>query len=443
MSSTLQLGMTGCSQPSNCRFLNFRNTNVVRLAINSSPSSTTELLADISLRNLNFTTIESLEDTGDISKVQPVDIRVNEARVTLFDILDVKGLDLNVGALRLAWGTADKVSVLDRLNPYNLEDGSGFDKRLSSPALQLGWQLGSVRIELVALPLFMPAILPVDEIDFTAMGDPQAVLNLTDNAGGDVPPNIQQVETSITKVANTVENIQAAARIKWQAPAGDFSLLFYRGVESLPQASGAVRLTGFQTANRVNLGVPLVYPKVMMAGADFRGPLFDRVSAWAEVAVVFPQAHQLTAAENQLQQLVKLGHLKAVPDPLPVQSTQTDTPFVQGVAGVDINLPGGLYINLQYLRGMATERQANDQHNYALTALRWTLLEGVLVLGANGVLELTPEVVGYQAGGYISWLHGDAAKVVLSTVFMGGKKGATLERFENMSHTRLTVALKF
>jgi len=435
--------MTGCNEPSECRFINFRNTNVVRLAIDAAPSVGTELVTDISLRNLNFTTIETLDDTGDISKVQPVDIRVNEARASLFDLFGVKGLELHAGALRLAWGTADKISVLDRLNPYNLEDGSGFDKRLASPALQLGWQLGSIRIEVVALPMFMPAILPVDEIDFTAMGDPQEVLDLEDNAGGEEPPDIQRVETIITKPAYSAENIQAAARIKWNSDVGDFSLLFYRGFETLPQASGEVRLTGFQTANRVNVGAPLKYPKVMMAGADFRGPLFDRVSGWAEVAVIFPESHRLTAAENQLQQLVNLGHLKEIPDPLPTQSTQSDDPYIQAVAGIDVTLPGDLYVNLQYLRGMPTERQAADQHNYAVIALRLPLMEGRLELGANGVIEMVPEVVGYQAGGYLSWLHGDAAKIVLSTVFMGGETGATLGRFEKMSHTRLSLSLNF
>jgi hypothetical protein len=440
VSSSLQLGMSDCTQPSNCRFLNFRNTNVVRLVIDSAPSPSTELLADISLRNLNFTTVETLEDTGDIAKVQPIDIRVNEARATLFDLFGVKGLDFNVGALRLAFGTADQVSVLDRINPYNLEDGTGFDKRLSSPALHLAWQMGRVRIEVAALPFFMPAILPIDEIDFTTMGDPQGVLDLEDHAG-DVTPDIKRVETSITPPVNNLSNIQAAVRIKWESSIGDFSALFYRGFESLPQASGAVRLTGFQTTNRVNIAVPLVYPEVMVGGADFRAPLFGRVSGWAEVALVFPQSHSLTAAENQLKQLVNLGHLSEVPDPLPTQSTQSDKPYVQAVAGIDMTLPGDLYVNLQYLRGMPTERQAGDPHNYEIVALRLALLEGRLELGANGVVELVPEALGFQAGGHVAWLHGDAAKVLLSTIFMGGKKGSTLKRFENISHTRLSVSL--
>jgi len=439
--TAIQVRATGCANVGNCRLLNFRNTNVVGLKIDAAPSSSTELVADLVLRNINFHRIETLDDTGSISKVQPVDVRINEARMTLLDLFGVDGLDLAAGALRVPWGTADGINPLDRVNPFDLENGTGFDKRLSSPAIQLGWTIGPVRVEALMIPLFVPAILPVDEIDFTAMGAPEDVFDLSDGEEGD--PVIVRVQTPTTAPSATLKNVQAGARVVWNSAIGDFSTVFYRGFETLPQASGEARLAGFQTSSRVDLGVPLVYPKITMAGFDYRGPIGDRLSAWAEVAFLFPESAELTAAKHQLESLVKLGHLDEVPSPLPVQETQSDTMYVNAVAGIDYTFPGDLYANLQYARGMPTERQASDLHDYVLMALRWPLLEGRLTLEARGALEIGDDALGYSASGSVTWLHGDAAELELAVRLMDGQDGTTFQRFESLSHMRLSFSLGF
>jgi hypothetical protein len=282
----------------------------------------------------------------------------------------------------------------------------------------------------------------VERIDFTTLGAPSDVLDLTQ--GDSDPPDIRKVETPVSVPEPALENIQVGARIRYGSPIGDFSLMFYRGFDSLPQASGQVRLTGFQTANRVDLGVPLAYPRVMMVGADYRGPLVDTLSAWAEVAVLFPEEHVLSAARNQLEQLVKLGRLDEVPDPLPVQTTQSAEVFVKAVAGLEYLVGDGFYINAQYARGLASERQATDVHDYVLLALRGSLLDGRLILGARGGLEIaSSDTLGFQAGASISWLHGDAARLTWSATFLGGASGTTFQRFERLSSTKLSFALSF
>lgn len=442
LSSTIQLHLTGCDTVAECRFLNFRNANVVQLTIEATPSSTTELKADVTVRNINFTEIETLDDTGEISKVAPVDIRVNEARLSMFDLFGAKGLDLHAGAIRIEWGTADGVSPADRVNPFDLEDGTGYDRRLPSPAVQLAWSIGDFSVEAVVVPVFLPAILPIDHIDFTAMGDPDEVLNLTE--GDEAPPQVNQLDAEVESREPALENVQIGARIKYRSPIGDFSAMFYRGFESLPQASGAVILTGFQTKDRIDLQVPLVYPRIMMAAADFRGPIVDQLSGWFEVAVLFPEQHELTVTRSQLEALVNLGELDSVPDPVPTQETQSADVYVNAAVGLDYLAWDALYLNLQYVRGMPTERQASDIHDYVLLALRLSLLDGRLVLSARGALEVADtESFGYSAGGAITWLHGDAARITLATTFIGGQTGTTFGRFDNLSNLRLSFWLGF
>ncbi len=442
VSSAFQLRLGGCGSPELCRFLNFRNANVVQLTIEGTPSATTELKADVSVRNINFTEIQTLEDTGEIDEVAPVDIRVNEARLSLFDLFGARGLDLHAGALRVEWGTADGVSPADRVNPFDLEDATGYERRLATPAIQIGYNVGDLTIEAVVVPIFMPAILPVDHIDFTSLGDPSDVFQLTKDDAD--PPEVNEIDAEVDAPEPALENVQVGARIKYKSPIGDFSAMFFRGFESLPQASGAVILTGFQTQDRIDLQVPLVYPRTMMAAADFRGPIVGELSGWFELAVMFPERHELTVTQSQLEALVSLGELDAVPDPIPRQETQSDEVYVNAVAGLDYLAWDMLYINLQYLRGMPTERQASDIHDYLLLALRLSLLDGRLVFAAQGAFEIAAEdSFGYSAGGSVSWLHGDAARIILATTFMDGDSATTFGRFATLSNLRLSFWLGF
>ena len=447
VSTALQLRTVGCGGgPGSCRFLNFRNANVVGLTIEATPGSIVELKADVSLRNINFAELSTLEDTGDIQKVAPVDIRVNEARLTFFDLFGVPGLDLSGGALRVDWGAADGHNPTDIVNPYDLEDGTGFDERLTSLALRLAWSGGDWRIEAIMLPLFQPGILPVDDIDFTAVGDSQDIFGLGDYTSGD-PPEITDVESRVVTPEFSGENIQAGGRVRYQSPVGDFALSFFRGFETLPQAHGAVVLTGFNTGNRVDAAVPLGYPRIMMAAFDGRVPVWRSLSIWAEVGVFFPERQALTTAEPQLRSLVKLGILDELPDPAPEQETQSDDVYAKAVVGLEYLFYDQLYVNLQYSRGLPPERQASDIHDYVLAAIRWTLWDGTLELRTRGGVEFASGddglAVGYQVGGAISYLHGDAGRLTIGTTFLGGADGTTFKRFETMSSVYLKMSMAF
>ena len=443
--SNLQLGVGDCGgSAGGCEFLNFRNLNLVGLKVEATFGAWAAARADLAIRNLNFTEIETFSDLGSADEVQPVDFRVVEAYIALYDLF-TPGLDLVVGAQRLAWGTADGFNPTDRLNPYDLEDPTRFDCRLSSPAVVLGYQAGPVRIELVALPLFQPAALPVESFDVTSLGDPSQVFDLPDLRSGR-SLEVGKVEMPVHPPDFTLENIQFAARISWRSPIGDLAVSYFRGFDSLPQGMGKARLTGFASMDRVDLGVPLGFPRTQVLGATYRGHLVGTLAAWCEIAVVFPEEAVLLADATQLDQLVRLSLLEAVPDPIPSMTMQQDTPYVNAIAGFEVDLPGGGYLNVQYLYGFLTERSAADLHHYVLLALRWRFLDGRLALSARAgveVADLEPGGLGWMASGGLAYLHGDAVEVELGASFQGGQERSTLYVYRNLSNLRLRVAVKF
>lgn len=444
LETNLNLGVGGCDGAGDCRFLNFRNLNVLGLTLDATPSDTVEVRAALDIRNINFTTIESLDDLGDADAVQPVNFRFRDAWVALYDFL-APGLDLIAGAQRVPWGVADAWVPTDRVNPFDLEDPTRFDRRLASPALRLAWEAGPVQLEAVMVPLFVPAALPVESFDVTSLGDPQEVFDLK-AFRGEGQPEIHVAETPTKAPPAALENVQTGARLVWQSPIGHLELSWYRGFDSIPQASGQARLTGFQTADRVDLGLPLRFPRLQVVGAGWRGHVGGGVSAWIEGAALFPEEATLTASPTQLDQLVKLGRLDEVPDPLPRMILQDGDPYPNVVVGVDYAVPGGPYLNLQYLYGFLLERKLGDQHHYALLAFHWPFLGGRLAVDLRGGIEIVdvdPDGVGWLAGGGLTYLHGDAVEVELATTFLQGQARTTLARFQDLSHVRLRVAVKF
>lgn len=443
LSSGVQARFTGCGAgaPGSCRLLNFRNANVLGLTLRAPLGSQAAVAARVDVRNVSFADVSTLADTGRADRVQPVDLQVHEAALHLYGFL-LDGLDVSVGAQRLAWGVADRFNPTDRLNAYDFEDPTRFDRRLASVALAAAYHLpAKVRVEATLLPLFVPARLPIDEVDFTGLGDPQEVFDLGAYSSG-APPQIVKVETPTSLPEPRLDNMQVALRLGWQSPVGDWSVGWFRGFDSLPQAHGTARLMGFQTANRVNLGVPLIYPRLQMFSADFRGPLVARLGGWCEAALILPSAAVVTADRAQLDSLVRLGIISSIPDPLPQETVQSDTPYVSVAAGLDWTFASGVYVNAQYLRGLMLERQASDLHHYGLAGLRWPF--GSVALLLSGGVEVAPTgALGSLLGGGLAYLHGDSVQVSLGATWLRGAEHTSLQRFADLSHARLEVSATF
>jgi hypothetical protein len=89
----------------------------------------------------------------------PLETVLREACVDLYGFPH-PSMDLRAGRQRIVWGTADQISVIDNLNPSDLEDFWDFGRRLPSEALKIAWYTRLFTLEGVYLPLFRPAVLP-------------------------------------------------------------------------------------------------------------------------------------------------------------------------------------------------------------------------------------------------------------------------------------------
>jgi len=436
--------LQGCEDPGDCRLLNFRDTSRIGLSVEGRPSERTLARARVELRGTWFTTAETLDDAGDPQRIRPVSLRIEEAYADLYDVL-IAGLDLRLGVQRVAWGTADVVSPLDRVNSYDLEDPTRFDRRLGMLALSARLLRGPLQVQAVVVPLFAPALLSVEELDLAAMLEPATLVDLGALSDDGVSPDVRRVGAGIDSPDATLRNMQVGVRVGWESALGDLSVAWWNGRESLPQAHGALRLMGFSSdTGRVDLTVPLRYPRVQVLGADWRRELFWRLTGWVEVAAVLPQECRVRADRAQLEALERLEIIDDVPSPVPEVVTQSDDPYVQAVGGVDATLPGGVYLNLQLLHGLNTERQRADQHDYVLVGARIPMIDAVLALELRAAGELAPgSRLGWLLGGHLAWTHDDSAQVRVGATWLDGADDTSLARFTDLTHASFEAALAF
>jgi len=444
VSTQLQMGLDGCFGDGECRYLDLRNTNVVGLRLQAVLGQKVAVLGAVDLINHNRSELETLADTSDLERLQPVSLRVEDAYVELYGV-GLKRLDLRIGAQRVRWGTGDGFNPTDRINPYDLEDPTRFDRRLATLAALASYQAGKVRFEVAVVPLFVPAALPMREMDFLETAIPEGDFDLNEYSTSAEEIELRTVETSMVQPDYTVADTAVGARILWEGTVGDLGVSYYHGRDSLPQGDGEVLLTGFATdQSRVDVKVPLAYPGIDVIGAEGRIGPFGDFSAWAEAAVVFPDRTELVASRWQLESLQGLGTIDEVPDPLPTQVTQDGAPYVQAIVGGDLNFPIGLYLNLQYLRGFPTERQRADQGNFVLGVIRYTFPGGNVVLGNEAALEIRDDrTVGFMISPQLSVMFADAVDLGIGLVWLGGQPGSHFDTYGNLSHLKLTASAEF
>ena len=110
------------------------------------------------------------------SRKATVDVRPRESVIVLYDLFGAKGFDLAGGYQRCGdWRRHKPDRYCEPVQPGKRH---GFDRQLPSLA-SLRVAISQVRNRLLG-SIFSAAILPVDQIDFTALGNTQSIFNLQD-----------------------------------------------------------------------------------------------------------------------------------------------------------------------------------------------------------------------------------------------------------------------
>jgi hypothetical protein len=429
--ANLRMGVHDClSKPVTCPWLDFQDAAVFAPWAEARPDPRIIARGAVDFRLHGPSAMASLEDASDPGRLQASSMRIQDAWI------GTRGqwLDIRLGADRLTWGVADGFSVVDRLNPWDLTDPTRFDRRLSVPLGLLLLHKGSLQLELVALPFFQPAALPASSVDLTSSAG--ELFDAEATGAGEM--DVGTLESRLSMPETGLESTTVGARLRWSLPFADLGLSWTSGPDTMPQVDGDISLIGFQTdQDRVDLAIPMRFPRVSIGGFEMRTELPADTSAWAELALVLPERTVASTSEWQLQALLDLGTISQIPDPLPQTITQDGDPYLRWIGGV-ARYFGPVYLQAQWLRGFPTERQQSDLRDYLLTGARWSLSPTVK-LELGGVTDFE----AYMTRAELAWLVADSAEFQLGAAWIDGQSTSSLAAFESISHVRSGVIMSF
>jgi len=361
---------------------------------------------------------------------QPWSLRLRDAWVSARS----PHTDLKLGVQRIAWGEAQGISVVDTINPLNLEDPTRLDQRLSVLAASFTAHTETLAFTAIVVPYFVPAALPTIDVDL--MADADDLFDERFTGGRQI--DLGSLDGRPDVPGDGLSDTAVAARLRWTPSFADFGLSWHAGRDSLPQVAGVVSLLGYQTkSNRVDVGVPLVYPRQHTYGFTTRTALPADVTAWAEAALTMPQRTVAKPLASQLDALETLGVIDTVPRPIPETETQDGQPITRWIVGLERPI-GPVRVVGQWLHGLFTERRQADLKDYALVGLRWTITPTVR-LDANTATDTD----GHMTDVGVTMLHGDHAEITIATTQINGSEDSALGGLRAASNVRTQVSMQF
>jgi len=329
----------------------------LELAADAKPTDAAKFHAEAWVRSPGLSSsVVSGTDLFSFGSAAPVVLDLREAYFELNGFI-FDNVDLKVGRQRIAWGTADKLNVVDNVNPLDLSDPWDFGRHLGSDGAQLNMYAGGFQITALAVAQFTPAVLPAGQWATALM--PSAV---------QTPPGLTLGDVSSTATLpglSIANSLTAGLKVKGNLLGYDLSASYLYGRQSLPVIDSIVITSAGLLM--VNAATGLVYPREHIFGADLAGSILG-VGVWAEAALFLPQKIILTTDSSALGGGV-------------VQSTALDsTPYVKYVIGGDYTFPGDVYLNGQFVHGLFQEAGADNLNDYFSMDLEWRLFDGKVKL---------------------------------------------------------------
>lgn len=273
-------------------------------------------------------------------KTEPFELSLYEAYIKVNHFL-LKNLDLTAGKQRIQWGTADKLNIVDNLNPVDFANYLTFDpdyylERRPQTALNLEYYPGQhSKLQVVWLLGRQHSPLPAG---FSEML--KANLSM-----------LPQPEINLGPETSSLKNTNFGLRFSTNLFGLDFGLSYYYGNYSLPYLQGVEISSPLQPAPTE---VYFCYPKKQVLGLDLAGEV-KSVGFWAEVARVQPQK-----ILGWLDAFLLIGNeIFPVNEVFPLLKSD----YWQWVAGIDytFSVASGLYVNFQYLHGLFDEAAFSGQ----------------------------------------------------------------------------------
>jgi hypothetical protein len=354
--------------------------------------------------------LATLDDLASPAALGPIGFELVEAYADVYGFL-LPQLDLRVGRQRIVWGPAERVSVIDNVDPLDLSDPWDFGRRLASDAVRLKAYVSVLTLEAVYVPYFRPALLPADGPSAVSLpaGLPASPLALSVAAPGN----------------GLGENATAGARLSAKLGGWDLAASYLYGRASLPAATQVTVLAPI-------VEVELSYARQHVAGLDAAGELFG-VGIWGEAACYWPDyavVTDTTAVGGGVAEERAEGYAK-------------------WVLGLDYTFGGGLYANLQYVHGFYNENGRDALNDYLLLGLEWKLLGDRLKIGPLAVAWEVDDL-GDVAGSWglalvpeVSFCPVDAVQFTVGLRWLAGKEGTAFGTQEDAGELYFRAVFSF
>jgi hypothetical protein len=327
------------------------------------------------------TEARSLADLSRRDSVAPVSLEVNELAVSLWDV-GVDGLDLKLGHQVVQWGVGDQFNPTNTLNPEMMDDPLRFGEQLPNAMIRADYSMGAVwTLSGVLVPIFRPASLPatsgiglsfldrIPVLENDVRRDLQAKQALSAELGY---PTIVD-EARLLLPDQTLENMAGMIRVGGAIGMTDIAVSWYTGRTDMPQAVRNYTTIAHspvchpsQSDKCINgymlTQADLAYPRMHVAGLNAAGELDVLGDAppigWrVEAAWVMPERTVIVLDNEDLdiagivQPAGEMAYGLGGERPTVV----SDQPYAKWTIGLDYTIGKALYVNAQWVHGMADE----------------------------------------------------------------------------------------
>ncbi len=270
---------------------------------------------------------------------------------------------LRAGRQTVRWGGGLFVNPTSVVSPPDLEDPLRFGSPTGNEMLRAEVDLGSVRLDAIAVPRFRPALLPsLDARQLLraglAGGGVDGDLAEAARAIADDPSYSIRLAANHDLPASTPANAQAAARLSTSVPAlrVDLAAVAYHGRTPLPQLATA-DVTVDLAARALDAELTLVHPRISVFGGEAVGEIplgrSGAVGWWAEGVWVDPVP---------IRRRILVASL-------PDDGVAFERSYPRAAAGLERHGAAGSYVSLQAVHGLFDEFGADAQGNYAVAVV--------------------------------------------------------------------------
>lgn len=381
--------------------------NRIRVELSASPADELYVFASAEARFYDLPRVRRVLELEDPERTFPLDLMLWEVYTEIYGFL-LEDLDLRLGKQRIAWGRADRLNPTDNLNPNDFSDPTRFYEKLPSWAARATYYAGPLRVTGVWMPALTPVLLP--------RGGADLFLGELATGGGTVDlPNPEP------------GNSMGALKIDGRTGDWDLSLSYFTGYDDVPVVRG-VELGPTPEASRLDLG----FPRMRVLGADFVTDVRG-AGLWGEAALFFPE---------EIVTRTRLG--PSVRETVTLEAT----PYPRFTLGGDYTMPGGLYANLQWMHGFATERSRGELHDYLVLGLEQEIQDDDVVLRLEGGWEVGSwdEVVsssGLLLTPELTYRAIDNLEIQVGAFLVEGRAGTLFGRWQDLDQVYLRATVVF